>query len=365
MKKIGISVYPSNSILEDDILYITKAAELGFSKLFISLLELEGNSSIILNKFKKTISHARNLNFEVILDINPSIFSQLNISYSDLSFFNSLGATGIRLDLGFSGVEEAAMTHNPFDLQIEINMSHGTDYVDNIMTRQPRSGFLIGSHNFYPHEYTGLDYSFFEDCSKKFKQYNISTSAFITSQFGQIGPWPIQEGLCSLEEHRFLPIEVQAAHLLFSNLIDCVVIGNAYASDWELKQLANVARCNSIPIQIEFCSTHTEIEKEIILNNSHIYRGEVNSYVFRTKSDGRKKYSNSPIPPNNTIEIMPGDVTIDNELYMQYKGELQIAKTIRKSNEKVNVVGRIPKTNSCILRNLQPWSTFHFEELII
>jgi hypothetical protein len=48
-------------------------------------------------------------------------------------------------------------------------------------------------------------------------------------QHGNIGPWKVMEGLPTLEDHRDLPIEVQAKHLLMTGLIDDIIISNAYA----------------------------------------------------------------------------------------------------------------------------------------
>lgn len=359
MKKIGISIYPEKADFASDSLYITKAAEFGFSRLFISLLEISGEQDDILLNFKKIIHFAKEKGFEVILDVNPAIFQRLQISYADLSFFANLGADGIRLDLGFSGVEEAAMTHNPYNLLIEINMSHGTNYLENIISRRPRTGYLIGSHNFYPHEFTGLDFDYFEKCSEKFRKQNIPTAAFINAPSGTYGPWPMQEGICTLESHRHLSIETQAAHLLFSDLIDCVIIGNAYASDEELKAVARIAKEVTLPIRVQLDPKISPLEKEIVLMNTHIYRGEVTPYVYRTKSEGRKKYAEESLPPHRTSDIFKGDILIDNDLYLQYKGELQIAKKDRPKNEKVNVVGKVVDEDLLLLASMKPWTSFH------
>lgn len=75
---------------------------------------------------------------ETILDINPGLFNQLNISYDNLGFFKDLGAAGIRLDIGFTGFEESLMTKNPLNLKIEVNMSSGTNYIENIVSYHPK-----------------------------------------------------------------------------------------------------------------------------------------------------------------------------------------------------------------------------------
>ena len=55
-----------------------------------------------------------------------------------------------------------------------------------------------------------------------------------------MSPWPISEGLCTLEMHRDLPIDVQARHMKMLGMVDDWFIGNAYASDEELKAISEI-----------------------------------------------------------------------------------------------------------------------------
>ena len=81
-----------------------------------------------------------------------------------------------------------------------------------------------------------------------------------------IGPWDINDGLCTLEEHRNLPIEVQAKHLWATGLIDDVIIGNAYASEEELEKLGNLNRY-MLQLKVHFVDEATEVEKRATLQN--------------------------------------------------------------------------------------------------
>lgn len=138
MGNIGISIYPAKSTFEHDKEYLDLARKYGFKRIFTSLLEIEGDADEIINKFKKIIEYGNSIGMETILDINPGLFKQLNISYDNLGFFKQIGAYGIRLDLGFTGLEEAQMTKNPYDLKIEVNMSSGTKYIENILSYHPK-----------------------------------------------------------------------------------------------------------------------------------------------------------------------------------------------------------------------------------
>ena len=60
-------------------------------------------------------------------------------------------------------------------------------------------------HNFYPQQYTGLSLAHFNKCNEKMKSMHLPVAAFISSNSeGTYGPWPVNEGLCTLEMHRGL-----------------------------------------------------------------------------------------------------------------------------------------------------------------
>lgn len=360
MSKLGISIYPNHSIVKDDKEYIQLAEEYGFGRIFTCLLSVEGNKEKILANFKETIHYAKQHKMEVICDINPRVFKELGISYNNLSFFNDLNVDGIRLDLGFTGNEESEMTYNSYGLNIEINMSNSTKYLENILSYQPNRNKLIGCHNFYPHRYSGLSYDFFIECSEKFKNYGMRTAAFVSSKDATFGPWPIMEGLPTLEMHRELPIDVQTKHLFATGLIDDVIISNAYASEEELKCLSKI-NIDKITFDVEVVDQASELERTIIFDEPHFYRGDVSDYLIRS-TQSRVKYKGQSFPPHNTRDIKRGDIIIESDLYKQYAGELQIALKDMKNSGKTNVVGRIREEEIFLIDYLKPWARFAFSE---
>lgn len=361
MSKLGISIYPEKSTFEKDSQYLDLAANYGFSRVFTSLLQINDNQEQVMENFRRTIEYANSLGFEVMVDINPSLFKQLNITYDDLSFFHELGADGVRLDLGFTGMEEAKMTRNPYGLKIEINMSTGTSYVDNIMSYSPKKECLYGSHNFYPHRYTGLGYKHFINCSKQFKQYGLNTMAFVNSQTAKFGPWSLQDGLCTLEDHRKLPIETQVKHLMLTDTIDDIIVGNAYASEEELKHMSEAFFSDYPILKVVVSDEITENERMVLFDNLHSYRGDRSDYMLRSTWT-RVKYKDFEFPAHNTRKIERGDVLIDNVGYGQYKGETQIALRTMDNDGRVNVVGKISDDEIFLLDYIKPWSNFKLEQ---
>ena len=118
-------------------------------------MSVEKSSEEIINDFKDIHLYAKSKGYEIIVDVSPRVFDQLDISYKDLSFFKEIGADGLRLDAGFSGNEESIMTFNPYGLKIEINMSNNVHTIDTIMDYQPNRYNLLGCHNSV--SYTHLD----------------------------------------------------------------------------------------------------------------------------------------------------------------------------------------------------------------
>ncbi len=356
MKQLGISIYPERARQEENKAYISLASQYGFTRIFTCLISTTYDNDKVIEKFTELTQHAKRLGMEVIADVSPAVFDAFGLSYQELDFFYELGLGGIRLDLGFSGLEESIMTFNPYGLKIEINMSNGTRYLENIISHRPKVENLIGCHNFYPHKYTGLSRKHFEKCSKLFKDNGIRTAAFISSKEAGFGPWPVSEGLCTLEEHRCLPVEVQAKDLFNTGLIDDVILANAFASEIELITLGNLDK-DLLTLNVELFEGIPVTEKKVVLDELHFNRGDVSEYMIRS-TQSRVKYNQHCFELFNAPAIKRGDILIDSSLYERYAGELQIALKDMENSGKTNVVGRIAEQEIYLLDQIEPWQKF-------
>ncbi len=360
MRKLGISVYPNHSSVAEIKEYMDLAAKYGFSRVFTCLLSVEDEEKDqIVKEFTETIFHAKSLGMEVIADVSPKVFGQLGVSYNDLSFFKEIGAHGIRLDMGFTGNEESMMTFNPQGLDIELNISSGTRYLENILSYQANSYKLLGCHNFYPHRYTGLGYDHFIETTKVYKENGIRTAAFVNSPTAKIGPWPVEEGLCTLEMHREWPITTQAKHLWATDLIDDVIIANSFASEEELKALSEIDPYK-LTLDCELVTDIPELEKKIVLEEFHFNRGDVSDYVIRS-TQSRVKYKGHDFKPFNTKDMETGDIIVETSLYAHYAGELQLALLPMENSGKTNVVGKVVEADLALLPYIKPWQKFAFK----
>ena len=362
MGRLGISIYPEHSTLEKDMAYIDLAGKCGFKRVFSCLLSVEGKTKEELKQeFTALIDRAHSYGMEFIFDVAPNVFERLGITYDNLSFFKDIHADGIRLDEGFDGLKEALMTCNKENLKIEVNASFGNNYIANIMSHHPDPEHLITCHNFYPQRYTGLSLKHFNLCNENLKSYNLKIAAFVSSQTeGTFGPWPVNEGLCTLEMHRDLPMDVQARHLFAMGTVDDVIVANCYASEEELTNLSKL-RPGVLTFRIEYEKELQETERKIIYEHPHFVRGDMSEYMARSTFP-RVTFKNESVKPENTRDLKRGDVIIINDEYARYKGELHIVLKDMPNDGRKNVIGHLPANEMMLLDYIEPWRPFAFVE---
>ncbi len=360
MARLGISVYPEHSSLEEIQEYIRLAARYGFKRIFSCLLSVgERSREEIIDEYSKMIAAAHEHGMEVILDVAPFVFERLGITYKDLSFFTALNVDGIRLDEGFDGLKESLMSYNKERLKIEINASFGNGYIANIMSHYPNKDGLITCHNFYPQKYTGLSLKHFNHCNEDIKKQGLKIAAFVSSQKRDtFGPWPVNEGLCTLEMHRELPIDVQVRHLFATRQVDDVIIANAFASEEELR-ICSMIDPALLTFSIDFEKELNPTEYKVIYEHEHFVRGDMSEYMARSTMP-RVTYAAESVPAANTRDLKRGDVIVINDNYSRYKGELQILLKDMPNDGRRNVVGRIPDNELMLLDYIQPWIPFAF-----
>lgn len=364
MARLGISLYPEHSTKEKDMEYIRMAAKYGVKRIFTCLLSVgdKGRQEIV-EEFKALTGTAHENGMEVILDVAPSVFDKLGASYEDLRVFGEMGADGIRLDEGFDGMKECRMSYNKEGLKIELNASTDPSYVSNVMGHHPKPDTIITCHNFYPQRYTGLSLDHFDLCNREMKKHGLKVAAFVSSNNeNTFGPWPVNEGLCTLEMHRGLPIDFQIRHLYATRMVDDVIIANAFASEEELKTCYK-ASPGTLVFGIELEKELTETERKVLYyEEGHVIRGDLSEYMIRSTWP-RVTYKDCPVPAANTRALKRGDVVVLNDGYSRYKGELQVVLKDMPNDGRKNVIGHLPDYEQVLLDYIAPWKGFSFVEV--
>ena len=189
-----------------------------------------------------------------------------------------------------------------------------------------------------------------------------SDGAFVTSPSGRIGPWNINDGLCTLEQHRQLPIDVQVKHLWATGVIDDIIIGNAYASDQELESLSQLNR-SALELKIKWHPEATALEKHVSLNDFfHLRRGDISEYMIRSTNVRVKYKKYEDFPVRTSQPQSRGDVFIGNNQFGKYKGELQVILKEMPMDERKNPVGQVVAEELFLLDYIHPWGTFLLKE---
>ena len=362
--RLGISLYPEFASQEDNFAYLRRAAEHGFDVLFLALLGAKGTYEEVVERYLPYTRLAHELGFEIFCDVNPMVLKRLGVGISmfqggiDLTFFKELGIDAMRLDLGMSDLEEAALAKNADGIKICINGAAVTDHVGALLSCGAPREALVGCHNYYPHRYTGVSLDYLMRGTEHWAKRGMRLQAFVSSNAPEaFGPWPVTEGLPTLEMHRDLPIEVQLKHFVMMGCVSDVLIGNCFATDDEL---AAMERANSDRVRFTtrlVDDLPEDMARRLGMNLS--VRGDCTSgYMIRTLES---RMDPAPVEPFNTVDIERGDVIIDNRLYGQYAGEVQIALAPMKNSGKTNVVGHIDDCEHVLLDYLAAGTRFAFD----
>lgn len=363
---LGISVYPDVSPLEDIKEYIELSSKYGFKKIFSSMFSVEGSKEEVLDYFEELIDHAHKHDMIVDLDVNPDLFKRLDASIDDLSVFSEIGVDILRMDQSFGKDKDFELMNNKYGIDIEFNSN--IKVVDGLIKAGANPGDILVCYNFYPQRYTGFGWDVFREMSAELKSYgDVNIGAFVSSNNSNThGVWDSKDGLPTVERLRYFPIDTQARILLATGLINDIIIGNAYASEDELKCLKEVYDnhsfdiCNEglkesiesgtftvnssqiIQLKPEIDSKASDIEKDILYNFApHISIERNNEFIWRSRMSRIK--DDRVIEPRTSDKkyFDRGDVLIVNDNYKHYAGEVEIALGKVENDGERNLVARI------------------------
>ncbi|WP_390894053.1 phospho-sugar glycosidase domain-containing protein [Listeria ivanovii] len=118
---------------------------------------------------------------------------------------------------------------------------------------------------------------------------------------------------------------------------------------------------NELQLAVEFLDGATDVEKEIVLTQKHFNRGDASAYVLRSTMT-RVNFKQYDFEPHDTDTIAKGDVTIDNNGYERYKGEMQVALQEMENSGNTNIVARIVPEERYLLDTILPWQHFRLVE---
>ncbi len=354
--QFGISVYVGlEQTQEENLSIIVRAASFGAKYLFTSLHLPEVDNIAARDALFPIVEKAHEFKMKIIADITPE-------SLNDSCLYDAIDI--LRLDDGFAPTTIAKMTRDDSHHLFAINASSiSLSELNELKASNADFNRLIAIHNFYPRENTGLDEAFFVSQNSMIKQFSIDVFSFIPSMHHARGP--LYCGLPTLESHRHKSVVTCARHLL-SLGVEQILIGDPLPSSEELKainELNQIKTANDEAVILRIKPlTQSEKIKEL-LSNVFTSRPDMARDVVRTiESRKQVKEADIKIAAENAIQRDIGAITLDNDDYPRYNGELEIIKEPLPADKRVNVVAKVVPDDIDLIRLIKPKQKilFHF-----
>lgn len=354
----GFSVYFGlDNTKEENIDLLKDAHRLGFTRIFTSLHIPEANYDVLKVEVREFFALAKEYNMDIISDISPNTFKFLDLENMDLKGLKDMGVKTIRIDFGYTEEEISIMSKNEYGIKIQLNASTITkEFFKTLDKFSPNYENIDALHNFYPRVGTGIS----EECmirkNEILKERGIKVCAFVQSNNRKRSP--MKDGLPTLEDHRDIDVKLASNHL-FAIGNDCVFIGDSLPSQQELIDLSSLDK-DCVELRINSKTDDSVCTK--LLENKYSSRTDSARDAIRA-SESRLLLGNNKIKSYNTVDKKYGDITIDNERYLRYMGELQILLVNQQKDERTNVVASVLQEDFYLLKYIVEGKKFCFNKI--
>lgn len=345
----GISVYLGDELTLDSMAWMERMREAGFTSIFTSLHIPEDDPTTYTERLQQLGALASRLKMELVADIAPSSLQALGKTWDDAHALLEWGVTGLRVDYGVTPKQVADLSRH---MMVALNASTLTEAELEEMLRQGlRREHVEAWHNFYPRPETGLERSWFDERNAWLHAQGIRVQAFIPGDERLRGP--LHETLPTLEMHRHQSpfscyIDLQAR-------VDRILIGDPCISNQTMRQFREYDE----GVIVLRATTRNHDDS---VPTSHTNRMDPARDVIRSvESRAYGRPGDHLIQPRDTEERVLGSITIDNERYGRYAGELQITKRDLPADERVNVIGRIIEEDRSLIQQIGPGGRFQIE----
>lgn len=329
---LGFSYYLNDELNNQTQQYFQSMSDNSFEELFTSLHIPEEDTSTKKQKIKQLLQMAEYAGLRVVIDVDKDSLQYLpqNISTK----------MTLRLDDGFSIQEIAQLSKS---IPIALNASTiGKDTYYQLIEQGVDLTHVEAWHNFYPRPETGLDKKWFQQKNHWLHSLGFTVQAFIPGDEQLRGP--LEEGLPTLEDHRYQNLLASAIDLSRSE------VDKIFIADPKLSAKQRVIFHDYHRNQIMTLHYRPSTKNHYFDQSRFTTRPDPARDVVRLV-EGRK-IMKSPINAEHSIPRAMGAITVDNQKYGRYNGELQICKTSLPFDEKVNVIGNIIKDELPLIKQI-------------
>lgn len=268
--------------------------------------------------------------FRIIADVSVKTLHQFGCS--DLTeLARRLRLWALRIDYGFGIDEIEAMAEK---MPIVINASTVTE--EDAVRLAKMGGQIFAMHNFYPRPETGLDEELLKTTTERLQKAGLKVLAFIPGDTMLRGP--IFEGLPTLEEHRNCIPSTAFVDLCVRFGMDGVFVADPGISAEETARILRYCREKVISIPAYLAPGY-----EYLYDKVFTCRIDSPKWLIRFQESRIYSCPGKSVEPENCVAREIGAITVDNQNYGRYSGEVQLIRQPLPADARVNVVGRVPE----------------------
>lgn len=324
-KPLGYSVYLSTFPLQQAVL---EGAAGSGAAVFLSLHISEEFGADYTRRAESLCRWLAERQFRVIADVSVKTVGQFG--EPDLArLAKRLGLWALRIDYGFPADEIAALAR---DIPVVLNAS--TTSPRDGRRVADRGGLVMAMHNFYPRPETGLDDQFLLESTRSLQAAGLDVLAFIPGDRELRGP--LHLGLPTLERHRGGSPYAAFAELVLRFGMNGVFLADPGLSQPERERIDRLTRDGvlSIPAVLEE-------GRAALYDRVFTCRADSPAWLVRFAESRTYSCSGGRVDPAGGAPRPRGAITMDNELYGRYSGEIQLLREDFPGDERVNVIGHV------------------------
>ncbi|MDT2614488.1 DUF871 domain-containing protein [Enterococcus dongliensis] len=346
----GFSIFLNESFTDQTKYDIEAMAQNGFSGIFTSLHIPEEDTTQYRKRLIELGAIVKREHLTLMVDISGDALNRAGFSFERVDELKEIGVTGLRMDYHISNQQIAELSKV---MTIALNASTITEAdIQELSTAKANFNNLEAWHNYYPRPETALDKKWYHEKNQWLKTYGFTLQGFVPGNEKLRGP--LYQGLPTLEEHRHMSPLAAALDLVKDT--DKIYIGDSGLSRETMKQFSSYIKDETINLRVEAFDPQINY-----VLGEHINRQDEARDVIRS---AKARFNEIPvIRPLSTKKRSIGAVTIDNEKYGRYMGEIQIMKRLLTADEKVNVVGQVIKEDRILIQHIKAGQKFSLESV--
>lgn len=324
-KPLGYSVYLSTFPLQQAVL---EGAAGSGATVFLSLHISEEFGEGYVQRVEDLCRWLVEREFQIIADVSVKTVEQFG--EPDLArLAKRLGLWALRIDYGFTADQIAALARR---IPVVLNASttsprDGKRIVD-------RGGLVMAMHNFYPRPETGLDEQFLLKSTRSLQAAGLDVLAFIPGDGELRGP--LHLGLPTLERHRGGSPYAAFAEMLLRFGMNGVFLADPGLSQPERERIDRLTREGVLSIPAVLDEEHAAL-----YDRDFTCRIDSPAWLVRFAESRTYSCFGGSVTPAGGAPRPRGSITIDNEFYGRYSGEIQLLREDFPGDERVNVIGHV------------------------